>query len=491
MAHKPLQQWVTELSEHDLPLLKHSCEDLKQLGSYESVSMAKFSNIALTDPGLTLTVLRAACAMPRSRLQDEIHTVDTAAMKLGSGKLKATIAAMGFLEDSVNEDSKTVYLQLVSRAYHSAYQAYGMARERVDMAPEELFTAAMLHDLGALMLLVHGDGILLGFDNLDDVEEQRSRLGFTLLELSHALAKTWKLSSFIAQSLESYDGESPISPRLYEIHLAHDLSLAAQRGWETPEMEALIEKLAQHLHCDPEDALLEVRDNAIHSAEETTFYGVVPPAATLPDLDEDVRRSFIKGTATPDKTILKGCKTEIPAASLAPEEPFSPLNEAVLDEVIQQAKAQLAGEFKLPEFMALLKRGLVDGLKLNRAFFAMLDKERKYLLSRFMFGNEAGLRNLRIPLQGHNLFQRLLDKPQALRCQADNVQKIVPLLPTEFYKLINTDQFFVMTICARGKPLGVIYADRYGNDYGLDQADYEKLCQLGRLLGKGFERLGG
>ena len=89
-------------------------------------------------------------------------------------------------------------------------------------------------------------------------------------------------------------------------------------------------------------------------------------------------------------------------------------------------------------------------------------------MCRFVFGNETGLRNLRIPATNHNLFQRLLEKPQAIRCREENLQKIIPLIPKEFYKLIDTNQFFVMTIRARGKPLGVVYVDRYGNDYRKD-----------------------
>lgn len=490
MAENSLHHWVGVLAPLGLPLLKQSCQDLQQIGGYENIPMAKFSNIALTDPGLTLTLLRAACALPRSRLQDEIHTVDAAAMKLGEGRIKTTIEAMRYLEDTVDEESRAIYMQLLSRAYHSAYQAYGMARERVDLAPEELFTAAMLHDLGALMLLVHGQGILLEFDNLDDEAEQQRRLGMSLRQLSQALAREWRLSSFIQHSLEPYDGQSAINPRLYEIHLARELSLTLQQGWETAALQALIEKIARHLHCDAEEALAEVRDNAIHCAEETTFYGVVPAAASLPDLDQAQRASFIEGTMVPVKSLLRGRTDAVPTASLAPQQPFSPLNPAVLDQVIQGAKAQLADGFELASFMELIKRGFVDGLKLNRAFFAMLDQERRYLVSRFMFGNDSGLRNLRIPLRDHNLFQRLLDQPQALRCQAQNRHKILPLLPKEFYKLINTDEFFIMTLCARGKALGIVYADRYGNDYGLDATDYEKLCQLCRLLAKGFERLG-
>ncbi len=504
-ARKTLEQWIAELSEKDLPLLRQSGKDLKMLGSFETISMAKFSNIALTDPGLTLTILRAACTMPRSRLQDEIHTVDAATMKLGTGKVGEIIDSMEVLENCLEGEAKTLYMQLVSRAYHSAYQAYGMARERVDMVPEELFTVAMLHDIGALILLLYGDGILLTLSSLDDEDAQKESLGFTLRELSYALAKHWKLSSFILQSLEAYDGESPISSRLYEIHLANDLSVTAQQGWETPEMEALVEKIAQHLHCDPEDAMEEVRDNAIHSAEETVFYGVVPAAASLPDLDEELLASFLINAKIPNKPLpqrrgqveipntsipTRQAKAQIPPATLAPEYSMSPMNHNIIVEVIRDCKAHLASGFNLAEFMKLLKRGFVDGLKLNRAFFAMLEPERRNLVNRFNFGNETGIRNLRIPVKDHNLFQRLLDTPQALLCNDNNSQKVIPLLPKEFYKFIDTNEFFVMTIRSKGKPLGVVYADRYGNDYGLDKADHEKLSQLCLLLAKGFELIG-
>ena len=489
-ATKTLEQWVAELSGREFPLLQQSRDDLNALGSYETVSMAKLSNIVLTDPGLTLTILRAACAMPRSRLQDEIHTIDSAAMKLGSGKLADLIKSLSVFEDVVDEQTKTTYMQLVSRAYHSAFQAYGMARERVDMVPEELFTAAMLQDIGALSLLLHGKGILLELESLDDEAQQQTLLGFTLRELSYALAKKWKLSSFILKSLEKYDGESPISSRLYEIHLASELSVQAQDGWETPEMETLIEKIAHHLHCDPEEAMLEVRDVAINSAEETLFYGVVPAAASLPDLDEDMLVSFTQAATIPNKPVKRLEKPQAPPASLSPEHAFSPMNHNIITEAIRACKAHLSSGFNLSEYMSLLTRGFVDGLKLNRAFFAMLDPERRNLINRFNFGNEAGLRNLRIPVKDHNLFQRLLDTPQALRSTKNNSQKVIPLLPKEFYKLIDTEEFFVMTIRSRGKPLGVVYADRYGNDYGLDKADHEKLCQLCLLLAKGFELIG-
>lgn len=495
---KTLAQWVEYLGGLSLPLLKHSYQELKAMGAYEEVSMAKLSNIALTDPGLTLALLRAASSMPHSRLQDEIHTVDAAAIKLGAGNIAKTIDTMPFLEDCIDEATKTLYMQIIARDYHAAYQAYGFARERVDLAPEELFTAAMLHGIGTLMLLVHGNSVLAKCTSLNDLDIQKEILGFSLTQLSHALAKHWKLSSFIIQSLEKYDEEERINPRLYEVQLAGQLAMSAEKGWQTEEMEILIEKVAVHLRCDIEEAILEVRDNAIHSADETVFYGVTPAAASLPDLDDDILKSFSPPDPDDDNDSdnkvsiapAKHSKTPPPASLAASDEPFSPLNHAIFDKVVQDIKAHLADEFNLAEFMTLLKRGFQDGLKLNRAFFAMLEPDKKNLACRFIFGNETGLRNLRIPVNNHNLFQRLLEKPQAIRCRQENLHKITPLIPQPFYKFINTNQFFVMTIRTKGKALGVVYADRQGNDYGLDQIDYEKLCQLCLLLSKGFERLG-
>ena len=154
-----------------------------------------------------------------------------------------------------------------------------------------------------------------------------------------------------------------------------------------------------------------------------------------------------------------------------------------------EAKGLLRSQFNLSQFMKCIQEGFVDGLRMNRAFFAMLDQDHKNLCTRFIFGNEAGIRNLRIPINEQNLFARLISKPQALHCRPENQAKVIPLIPRDFHKLIDTSEFFLMNIQVKGKTLGVVYADRYGNDYGIDKKDFDKLCQLCLVLGKGFERI--
>ncbi|MCB1950265.1 hypothetical protein, partial [Nitrosomonas sp.] len=226
-------------------------------------------------------------------------------------------------------------------------------------------------------------------------------------------------------------------------------------------------------------------------AEEPIFYGVIPAAASLPDLEDEQRKRFIEHIPADSKQVLRN-KIQPPAASLAAEQAFSPLNMEIFEQVIKAIKIHLTGEFNLAEFMKLVKRGFQAGLKFNRAFFAMPETQngQTCLVSRFMFGNETGLQDLRIPVTGRNLFQRLLESPQAIHCKAGNRKAVLGLLPGNFRDVIQTDEFFVMTIRTSRKTLGIVYADRYGNDYGLDARDYEKFRQLCQLLAKGFERLG-
>lgn len=520
-----LDEWIALLKERPLPLLQNTRDSLRRL-DLDNVSMARFSNIALTDPGLTLTILRAAAQKPSKRLSGEILTLDVAAMILGMAAMTTLFEQMGLLEECVEPHTKELYMQLVSRTYHGAYQAYGMARIRVDIVPEEIFTAAMLQEVGALMLLVHGGGVL-GREIMESEERQLAVLGCTLNQLSQGLAREWRLSSFIQRSLDS---EAALNnPRLNEIRLASSVAHAAERGWEGEEMEQLIEAMARHLHIDIADALGEIRDTAIQSAGETPFYGVMPAAASLPGLSEDERARLepainaataaaasrvtppAAATAAPPVAVAPASATPRermappatpPAAAPTPPPRRAPMplqatvdlktrrNDEALAGAIRELEQLLTGSVHLPNFMALLKIAFHDALGLNRAFFAMLSPDRKYLVSRFVFGHEQGLRNLRIPVGHGNLFQRLLEKPQAIWVKEENRQKVLPLLPMEVYKLFDTADFFLMTIRVKGKPLGVVYGDRKGGEQLLDEVDYEKFRQLGLLLAKGFEQLG-
>ena len=46
-----------------------------------------------------------------------------------------------------------------------------------------------------------------------------------------------------------------------------------------------------------------------------------------------------------------------------------------------------------------------------------------------------------------------------------------------------------MSIKLKGKPVGLFYADRFGNDYGLDQNAYSYFRTISTLTAKGLLKL--
>ena len=472
-----LDEWASFLKDRSLPLLKTTCEQLKPLGPLEDVSMARFSNVVLTDPGLTLTLLRAASQRHSKHLQGEVPTIDNAAMILGIACVEKIIQEMSCLDDLTDARSKEHYMQVVARTYHGAYQAYSMARIRVDMIPEEIFTASMLQQVAALMLLVHAPAVVPDVAFLDNEKIQQQALGFTLQQLSQRLSQEWNLSHFIQLSLDKEEHDN--NPRIYEIHLAGHVAQAAERGWETEEMEKLLEDIAAHLHIGIAEVQSEIRDTAIQSAEETPFYGV--ENATTKLLEEE------NSAAEDAENMPKDASQNTPKT--VPTPPAASRNNDELERIIAELETLLQGPFQLPQLMTLLKQGFHSALGLNQAFFAMLAKDRKHLASRFIFGSQKGFRNLRIPIIRGNLFERLLEKPQAIWVRDDNRQKIIRLIPLDFYKLIDVDNFFLTTICIKGKPLGLVYGDRHGSSERLDDIDYQNFRRLCKMLARGFEQL--
>ncbi|MDO9065395.1 MAG: HDOD domain-containing protein, partial [Sulfuricella sp.] len=81
-----LTEWVDELKSWDMPVLRRSVRELGQLaGRAEKITAGEIADVVLRDPLMTLKVLRLVNGMSRSRLSNEITTVEHAVMMLGVG----------------------------------------------------------------------------------------------------------------------------------------------------------------------------------------------------------------------------------------------------------------------------------------------------------------------------------------------------------------------------------------------------------------------
>lgn len=488
--HEPqsIEEWREFLKDRSLPILKTTREQLRSLGPLENIALARLSNVVLTDPGVTLELLRHASQLQSKHLTGEILTIDNAAMRLGIGVTERLINDMPSVDELMDDPTLERYMQIVARAYHGAYQAYGMARIRVDTIPEEIFTASMLQEVAGLMLLAHSHASVPTIEILENDNLQQEKLGFTLQQLSLELAQEWRLSNFIQLTLEE---EPPENPRVFEIHLAGDVAQAAERGWDTEEMEQLIQAMSAHLKMDVSTMRAEIQNNAVQSAEETPFYGVENAATKLMKEEKLKTENKERRTDETRRTITTSATAQAQQAQAAKAVIKNARDDEELARIYAELEVLLQRPFELPELMALLRKGFVGGLGLKHAFFAVLIPNRKHLVSRFVFGADQQFVNLRLPVIHGNLFERLLEKPQALWVRDNNIEKVSPLMPLDFKKLIGVEEFFISTITIKNKPLGMVYADRKGHDQKLDKMDFKKFRDLCDILAKGFGQLSG
>ncbi len=500
-----LEECVERLAPTELPAMRHTIDTYKEMVAQGNDGVVALTNLVLMDPGLLITLFRRAIEVPRKNLHSDITTVDQAMMLLGSIKVGKIIEGCAVLEETLHEPALTHYKQIVSRAYHSAYQAFDLARNRSDVAPDEIFAATMLQETGALVMWLHYPDLMAQYrDDLDEEDERALFHGLTLNELSRALAREWGLSAFIQQTL---DPEAREKPRVKSVDLGVRVGWAAEKGWQEQDTEALILEIAHYIQASPAEVMAEIRDNAEYAAEETPFYGVEAAIDKLPPDDEEPPRERRTRHETPTAAPVRpgtsvkpapvGKQPNHPAPAEKPAQTHSakqaecPIPTRLLQQQLAQLKGIVLSDHpQLPQLMSATMHALHEGVALNRAMFMMLGRDRKTLNSRFLMGtDDPRFKQLAIKMNQNSLFDIMLGKAQSLWLKSDNRGKIWPMLPPEFAKLIEVDSFFMMSVKLKGKPVGLFYADRYGNDYGLDHNAYSHFRNISTLAAKGLLKL--
>lgn len=470
-----LEQWIERLADCHLPLLADSSRLLSGLRPDSGVPIDRLCNGLPADPGALLEILRRANGNRHRNMDSRVATLDNAAMMLGVEQLRSLPKQLQTVAAPASDPQSRAYLQLVGRSYLAGFLAYQWAVYRGDRTPKEVFAAALLHDLGELALCLHGGAemlqrvaLLQRAERMPADEAQYVVLGFSLEQLSLALARRWNLPELLVQSLEA---EQASQSRILGVMLAAQLARLAERGWYGEELEACLQNVAGWLEV-PEDRLTtEVHVWAVEAARDVEHLGTWPAAARLPMLPGE-------------EPMPEGEKE--PAGEPEADAPvhFCLMPQwLVYDEVVAQLPQLDPETSNLHDLMTRVMRGLHDGLGLNRVVFAMLSRDRSVLQARYLAGtdNDPAFSQFRLQLDRPHLFKRLLEREQAVWVNETNHAKFWPLVPEPVQRLIQTDTFFSASVVIDGKPIGLFYADRHLPDSRLDQNAYQRfkhLCQL-------------
>ncbi len=468
---------IKQLSEIDIPVFTYSVKTMEHSAKTLDAPWQAFSQSIQLDPGLALKILRTMGASKNS-LRAENPNLEQATMVIGVKQTIARVRSLPLINQMQNP-ARQGLLQVISRSHHAAFQAWYWGRALSDLAPEQIYLAALLYDIPEMLLWQNACDTMLELSmqikeqGLPRDEAQYIVLGNGLEHFARELALKWNLPQFMQTCLRP---ENIDQPRIRSVVLAVQMARLAENGWYSNELAVLLEQIAEHLDKPFSQAVTEIHQLSVSAALQTPFYNTQPAAALLPMLPskkrkENTQNNTAKSATTPASK-LKQTNSATTEVCLTPQKE---LFEAAVKELEQNAHV-----LNLHSIMRTAIHGMHDGIGLNRVLFAMINKDRSHLVARYMVGtdNDPQFNRFKLELKAPHLFTRMLEKSQSIWINDDNRNSFWPLVPTMVKNMINTDSFLARSIHINGKAIGLFYADRHSPGCILDDLAYNRFRQI-------------
>lgn len=505
MTQRTLTEWIKLLEPLALPSCGGSGDELRRLCSNENTPLPHIAHLIETDLGLSLHLMRQLNAMKHRHLGSEVNTIAHAVMMLGIRQLKLAPQRVPDAK-SLSATQQARLHACYSQAYHAAHQARELARLRKEMEPDELFIAAYLHHIGEIFLWLHAPQQMERIEELihdDQMEPQEAQyvvLGFGIDQLTLELARRWQLPTIVLDSLHA---ENASRPRILGIMLAVQLARIAQHGWYRHETTTLIKELAEFMLFDFGETVSFLHRHAVEAGQLTPHLSTLSAAAILlyPSRPE-AAPDYVPPKRVKQPPVQNSAATTPPSAAKASaakqqddtETHDSDFCIAGQPRLLPHIMMRLADQQSTPTMQSIISltlRGMHDALGLNRVVFATLTPDKGQLVARTIVGsdNSPHFNRFAIDVEQGNLFDQLLQKPQALWLDEKNGSKFLPLVPRKFLDIVTVRHFYVMSLFVKNKTVGLVYADRHNETCGLDARSYHHFKQLATQASKSLERV--
>ncbi|MET0089950.1 MAG: HDOD domain-containing protein [Candidatus Thiodiazotropha sp.] len=463
---RTVQDWVSQLSTQTLPVMRRTLTHVRDLLNQSSVNHTRLSEVIARDPGFSLTIIQKLTSLPNPP-REAISRVSLAIPLLGMDVVDQASRTLPCLEDRLQGPTRRGLIDCYSRAVHAAHYAQSIAEWRRVPDSKDLYTAALLHDLGEMTLWCAEPDTMLSLHRRiqsgDDRESvARELLGTTFEELSAQLSHAWRLPASIeeAQGLSNSYQPTPLT-----VMLASALARESSLGWNLPKTLESLELLAEFLEIPVDRVTAMIHRLAAETARDVSILPMplpafhllsLPVASVKPEESVDVVQPDL---STEERQKPAHSKTE-PQAPPAAAQRGNPLQE-LINEALHRME---------------------DDLGLSRAMFAMLTPDKAALKARLVIESEhqLSLKSFMLHIDKPSLFSILMKKPQAISLNRNNADKYLSMIPPSAREQINTSGFVAMSIFIKNKPVGLFYADNGLSGPGVTRHQFENfkvICQ--------------
>lgn len=465
-----LDAWVTRLSKAELPVLGAVMRDINRFTKNSATSANQLAEVILKDGALTAKVLRLANSFHFNPYADqEVTTISRAVVKLGFQGIKAISLSVMLVDSLLKKGSRQRLLEWLARGFHAAVQAEQLVATRDPALKEDVFVAALLFHLGDMAFWsCRGEQMTALEQQLNsagrptDAGREQRVLGTSLREITRQLAGLWELGDTLNAALAEADSDSPA---VQAVRLGEKIALAAEQGWDSPALLAVLDAVAAFSGETREESRLRLLRGAEEAASVALSFGANKVCHYIP--------------STAEAAIAK------PGASRA--DPQLQLS------ILRELAAMIHEHVDVNTMFQMVVEGVHRGVGFERVALCLVDPKKKLLQGKYGLGEEAAawrdalrfsIRSEQDNLPAYCLFSR-----QLLWMKPDKPGQLKHLVDGRGAEPLAANNCVLAALYAGPRHVGVLLADRGPAGEPIQQEQYESFCHFAQQANMGLAML--
>ncbi len=437
------EYWVKQLSNVQLPVLSGVIQELNAVTQADDSSAAQLSEIILKDSSLTSKVLRIANSVYHKPGSDNaITTISRAVVQLGFHGIKAISLSVMMVDSLLKQNPKERMLEWMARGFHSAVQAENLLKKvGGNEQEEEVFITALLLHVGEMAFWSSKSAATEKLDqqlaqgSSGNVELEQELLGSTMKEITKALAEKWGLGHRLQEALNP--GSHP-SQATEAVLLGEEISLAAEKGWDSQAFRDVLVKASLYSGMGLEDVRKMIEEGADKAASVALTYGANKICHLIPS------------------TTQKEVK---------PAEPKRLRADAQLQlDILREMGTMVEQMVDVNTLFQIAIEGIHRGIGLERVCLCLIDPRVTNMQAKYVLGDDIDEWrsdfNFPIKSEQDNLFAYCLHTRSQVWLQKQGSSQHHHLINKKMERLLDTSNSMVASVYAGKRPIGVIVADR-------------------------------
>ncbi len=444
-----LAEWVELLRVEEMPIFSNTAQNIYASLDDSNKGAMDLASVILQDPNLTAKLLKIGNSPYYNPSRQKMSTVSRAIVILGVEVIRELTLACSFFESILSTTNKERANQEIALAIHSAVQAKELALLLGDQSPEEVFIAALLHNVGHIAfwcssnkqtLKIHE---LMAKSGLPSREAEKKLLGFTLQDLDKKLSKSWHFSGLIAEAISQPESTDV---RIRSVLMGNRICQAIRSGWDSENMASCLAELGKMTGEGADKIASRIKRNTEKAADIARQFGAHDASRYISD--------------------------HAPTSSVDSHEDEHLDKKQIQFQVLQEITAHISGDIDLNVLFEMVLEGIHRGVGMDRTLFMLLSADKKSLKEKISLGWLKPLNSEKLQIhhnEARNLFFHALQEREG--------KWFKPVQSTELYseqieRTVGSHECFVFPIEVEHKTIGLIYCDRGIHGQALSLEDF-------------------